>query len=285
MTTLNTTQPSNNIPMQKAQGSPQVLNYNMLGKVGLVGVEVLVGLGLSDRQARVYLALLRAGGGRARVVSKLTGISRQDIYRLFGELHRLGLVRQNLTVPVSFSPTPIAEGTRLLLERKAEETTILTAKATQLAQRLALSAPVVVESRPCFGEVFEGERGKQYKNAIEGAQGCIEFVTSWVRFRQLCFHFEAELKAALKRGVRVRVAVEKPPRHRYPKWITDYSGFELRELLSVPAVALSIFDGVEVAVAFEPTTRLTSGPDLWSRHHGVVAVCCGYFERLWAALG
>ena len=101
---------------------------------GLEGVGVLVGLGLSERQARVYLALLRAGGGRAQVVSDLTAISRQDIYRLFAELQRLGLARQNLTVPVSYTATPIAQGAQLLLERKTEELTTITAKANQLTR-------------------------------------------------------------------------------------------------------------------------------------------------------
>lgn len=52
----------------------------------------------------------------------------------------------------------------------------------------------------------------------------------------------------------------------------------------MPVVAFAIFDGAEVGVAFEPTVSLTVGPDLWSRHLGLLAVCCGYFDRLWAAL-
>jgi len=38
------------------------------------GTGVLVGLGLSERQARVYLALLKSGGAGARVVAGLAGV-------------------------------------------------------------------------------------------------------------------------------------------------------------------------------------------------------------------
>jgi sugar-specific transcriptional regulator TrmB len=265
-----------------------VTNPKSLQGKSLEGVGVLVGLGLSERQAQVYLALLKSGGGRAKIVSGLTGISRQDVYRLFAELLRLGLVRQNLTVPVCYSALPFTEAAGLLLKLKTDDLIATTKKATQLAKKLNQTpAPAAAEPKACFGEVFEDEHGKRYLCALQGAEGCVELVVSWVRFRQLCFHFEGALKNAVKRGVKVRVAVEQPPpRHRFPKWVgaLDGSVFELRTMLCVPAVALAVFDGGEVAVAFESTAGLAGGPDLWSRHGGLVAVCRGYFDGLWAAL-
>jgi len=109
-------------------------------------------------------------------------------------------------------------------------------------------------------------------------------VFSWVRFRQLCFHFEGELKTALKRGVHIRAVVEKPPRHYFPKWISGLASslFELRTMPVSPAAALAIFDGKEVALAFDPAVRVLRGPDLWSSHLGLVAVCKGFFDAQWA---
>jgi sugar-specific transcriptional regulator TrmB len=66
----------------------------------LEGLGVLVGLGLSARQAWVYLALLRVGPVRARVIAGLAGVPRQDVYRLLLELQQLGLVQKNLTAPI-----------------------------------------------------------------------------------------------------------------------------------------------------------------------------------------
>jgi hypothetical protein len=102
----------------------------------------------------------------------------------------------------------------------------------------------------------------------------------------LCFHFETELKTAIKRGVHIRAVVEKPPRHYFPKWISglDSSLFELHTLPDSPAAALAIFDGKEVALAFDPAVRVLRGPDLWSSHLGLVAICRGFFDAQWAKL-
>ncbi|MCL5876424.1 MAG: hypothetical protein M1540_01260 [Candidatus Bathyarchaeota archaeon] len=268
------------------QAAHQSLGYHKLGGVGLVGVEVLVGLGLTGRQARVFLAVLRLGCGRAVDVMGVSLVHHQEIYPLINSLLSLGLIRKHLTKPLTYTAAPFAEVAQQLLQKKTRQLNSLTMQTQQLAERLQTCPRPPQTATPCFGTLFGSEQTKKHHQAIAEAQGSIEFVVSWVRFRQLCFHCEAELKAALKRGVRIRVAVEKPPRHNYPKWIgtLDGSAFELREMAAVPPVAFAIFDGAEVAVAYEPTTRLTLGPDLWSRHPGVVAVCCGYFDRLWAAL-
>ena len=155
------------------------------GYCGLEGVGVLVGLGLSERQARVYLSLLKAGSAGARVVAGLACVPRQEAYGLLSELQRLGLARQNLTVPASYSATPFVEGVRLLLQRKIEEVTTLTEKINQLTSNPAQTQPAApVAPKPCFGEIFEGEGGKHYQTAIEQAQVSVWVVSSWVRFKQ-----------------------------------------------------------------------------------------------------
>ena len=74
----------------KSQFSSEVFSHYGLGTVGLEGVAVLVGLGLSVLQARVYVALLKAGPCRARVVAGLAVINRQEVYRLLVSWSRLG---------------------------------------------------------------------------------------------------------------------------------------------------------------------------------------------------
>lgn len=134
-------------------------------------------------------------------------------------------------------------------------------------------------------KVVGGEKGRGYLTGIQGAEGCFEFVSGWRRFRQFCNFFEDELRVVIGRGVRVRVVVEQPP-CGFPKWIAelDSAVFEVRTMPTAPAVALCIFDGEQIAVAYEPTSRLAGGPDLWSRHTGLVAACRGYFDTLWSAL-
>jgi hypothetical protein len=46
------------------------------------------------------------------------------------------------------------------------------------------------------------------------------------------FYFEEELKAALGRGVRVRVVVERSPKQSFPKWVSALNNpaFELKTM-------------------------------------------------------
>lgn len=271
--------------------TPKALTHQRLctNGVSLEGASVLVGLGLSERQARVYLALLKAGSAKARVVAGLAGVPRQEAYGLLSELQQLGLARQNLTVPVSYSATPFVEGARLLLEQKTEELTTLTMKANQLTGKLAQTKLAVapIASKPCFGEIFEGEGGKQYQTAIEQAVVSVWVVSSWVRFRQFSFRFETELKAALKRDVMLWFVSEKPPSHRLPRWINPdlpkYK-FELKTTPNPPDAAIAIFDGVQAAIAFNKDACITQGIDLWTTHPALVAVCQAYFYRVWGSI-
>lgn len=236
------------------------------------GAGVLVGLGLSERQARVYLALLRFGTARVGAVMGVTGVVRQEVGRLLLELQQMGLVRKNLTAPNTYSAMPFLEATRLLFERKAKEVT---------AQ---LCPPQPVPLPACFGAVFAGEHGTQYQHAIADARGSVEGVFCWVRFRQFCFRFEAELKAALKRGVVLRFAVEKPLNYVLPCWFKSLPKyrFELRTLSNPPDAAIIVFDGKKAAVAFDKDLCFNQGIDLWTTHRGLVAVCGAYFCRVWA---
>lgn len=80
------------------------------------GVDVLVGLGLTDRQARVYLSLLKIGAARVRAIAEAAQFNRQEVYSLLASLHQLGLVQQSLTVPVNYTAIPIAVAIKILLD-------------------------------------------------------------------------------------------------------------------------------------------------------------------------
>jgi hypothetical protein len=141
-----------------------------------------------------------------------------------------------------------------------------------------------VEASPCFGTVFEAEGGRHYLKAIAEAQGSIEGVFSWVRFRQFSFRFEAELRAALKRDVALRFVAEKPDGHCLPRWIGPLPKyrFELRTLLNPPDAAIVLFDGAQVAIAFDRNVCVTQGIDLWTAHPALTAAYQAYFYRVWA---
>ena len=289
MKTINITPSHSGQIHLKSPFSSEVFSHCSLGATGLEGVAVLVSLGLTGRQARVYLALLKAGDARAQVVAGLAVVHRQEVYRLLEGLAQLGLVQQNVSVPTSYGATPLAEGIKLLLEHKASELTVMSEKAawlTRILDKTKRFAPVAVAPKPCFGVVCEADRGKKYLSAIQETQHTIEAVTSWVRFKKLCFLFETQFTDVLKRGVTVHIVTEKPPNHHFPKWVRTAllkdSGFELKILQGPPAAVITIFDQTSAAIAFNPNTSLTKGPDLWTTNPALTTPCQAYFNTTWA---
>jgi Predicted transcriptional regulators len=265
------------------QNLPQSDNY-----FGSEGVDVLVGLGLSSRQSRVYLALIAAGTCGARVVARLAGVPRQEVYGLLIELQQFGLVRQNLTAPISYTPIPLLDTLKLLLEQKTNDLNVITRKANLLADKLnptSRAGTINLPTKPCFGIVSQGERGKKYQEAIEQAQHSIDSLISWVRFKQWCFYFERQLIDALRKEVIIRIVTEKPLNYRLPKWVhptqQKYPNFELKTLPSTPEAVVTIFDHTQIALAYSPNSRFTKGPDLWSNHPAFLAAYQTYFNSIW----
>ena len=278
---LTTTQVSQALPHQRSS----------IGAVGLEGVEVLADLGLTGRQARVYLALLKTGDAKAQAIAGLAVVHRQEVYRLLEGLAQLGLVQLNVSVPKSYVATPLAEGIKLLLEHKASELSVMSQKAawlTRILDKTKYLAPAAVAPKPCFGVVCEADRGKKYLRAIQETQHTIEAVTSWVRFKKCCFLFETQLMDALKRDVTIRIVTEKPPNHHLPKWVRTAllkdSNFKLKILPTPPAAAITLFDQTRAAIALNPNTSLPKGPDLWTTTPALLMPCQTYFNSFWKDL-
>ncbi|MCL5876184.1 MAG: hypothetical protein M1540_00005, partial [Candidatus Bathyarchaeota archaeon] len=198
----------------------------------------------------------------------------------------LGLVKRCLTVPTRFTAVPIAEGTGLLIEHRLAELNLVTKRAMCLTKKLSqIMQPNQTEDPSSFGVVSEAEGGKNYQTAIEKTQHRVQAVMSWVQFRQLCFLFESALSGAIKRGVAVEVLTEKPPVHCLPEWVkaalVKYPNFKLKTTPEPPSAALTVFDGAQAAVAFNPSSRLTKGPELWTGHPALVAACQAFFWDKW----
>ncbi len=113
------------------------------GYCGLEGLGVLVGLGLSELQARVYLATLKLGDGKASAVVKLSLVNHQEIHQLIDDLQELGLI-QKTADPSTLTAVPFTEAATLLLQKK-------TSKLTTFLQQNSLCTHA--SSGSCFGVV------------------------------------------------------------------------------------------------------------------------------------
>jgi sugar-specific transcriptional regulator TrmB len=201
------------------------INRKMVFTIGIEEVNDLMALGLAGRQARVYLALLKTGNAaKAKAIADLSLVNRQEIYRIIDSLQQIGLVKRNLTAPTTFTATPITEATKLLLQQKTSELSVMCQKAKQLTKKLKqvnfCLNPAVSSAKPCLGTVSEGDRGKKYRQAIENTKHTIEAVTNWKRFKQTTTRFETQLQNHSKTRNHPH-SNRKTPNQPLPKWINQ----------------------------------------------------------------
>ncbi len=110
--------------------------------------QALQSLGFSEREATVYLALLRLGEAPAGELIKQTGLHRELVYGALERLGKLGYVR---TVEKRKIRHFIAEDPELLVKRARQKAV--------LATKLGLKLKSIYRKQPVTVRIYEGAAG------------------------------------------------------------------------------------------------------------------------------
>jgi sugar-specific transcriptional regulator TrmB len=251
-------------------------------------VQTLTCLGLTLCQARVYLALARSGMSTAKTISKVSKVTREDIYRIMPTLQKLGLVEKVITKPAKFKATSIQDAVSILLEHRTKEHSELHAKTKKLLQNFKENnaKTTILEEEPQFVLIPKKEALHQRRmKATQNAQTSIDVVTSWKRFQRAMISYAETLKKAVERGVKIRVVLEKPEgKNSLPEAIQASKknpSVIVRCIPAHPTAVVMVYDRKEVFIITSPTARLTESPALWSNNPSLVELAQNYFETLW----
>jgi len=277
----------------KTAPSPaQFLSYYKPGGVGVNEIDVLTELGLSNRQARVYLTILKLHEAKAKTIADHSSVNRQEIYRIIEDLEQIGLVQRNVCVPTTFSATPITEVANVLLAQKTNQLTNLRQKTNLLIKKLQLAHNTTLgncaDKKPRIGTVFEADRAKKYTQTIHATNKTIDITASCKRFKQIINLLEIPLQTALSNGVVIRMVIEKSPAQLLPSRMINKqsqaipTSLKVKMLFGCPTAAIAIFDQTTAAIAFDPHVNLSKGPDLWTDNPTLVSLCHAYFDNIWA---
>jgi sugar-specific transcriptional regulator TrmB len=251
-------------------------------------VKTLTCLGLTERQAKVYLALLLTGAAKAETISKASLVHRQEIYRVVSALQKLGLVEIQLCTPTLFRAIPIDDALNILIRCKKNEFDKTVGKTRSLAEKLNKnfheSIPI---KNPSFAIVSNDDRGKKLVEALENSTLKVDVIMTWRRFRQN-FVISSHLKRIKSRNIMLRLIIEKPKNESLPKWASKLSekntGIKLKTILQAPPVVLWLFDSDQVALVVNHDGKSTAESYLWSNSSDLVALAQGYFEYAWEKL-
>jgi sugar-specific transcriptional regulator TrmB len=248
--------------------------------------ETLTELGLTLNQARIYVALL--GSERlltAKEISKITSITRQDVYRIMPTLQNIGLVEKSITAPTMFKPTPLKLGVSILMENKMQQYNELINKANKLSSKSETKNQQPAEENPEFILIPGNQAVIQKINNVTGnVQLSLDIVTSRKRFPRAVVEFFDSRMQSLQRGVKIRVVSEKLTSINMAleeiMSIEKQAGAVTRFLSAPPPALILLIDEKEVMIITSATGTLETSA-LWSTNPSLIALGKSYFENMW----
>ena len=174
-------------------------------------IRILMRLGLTSSQAKVYLALLRLGQATGKALSQHSKVARQEVYRVLAELQEKGLVEKIIAAPTEFKPIPIEDCLSILIKRKEKKISEIKIEATKLLQQFKENKEnTIQEYEPQFILVPEKEAYlRRFINAIENTQTSCCMILHWNCFRYGMIEDTELWKKTVEKGVKIRFIVYK----------------------------------------------------------------------------
>jgi len=249
-------------------------------------VLMLTRLGLNSNQARVYVALFLSGLSTAKTISKNSGVARSDVYRVMATLEKLSLVERVISAPCKFRAISMHDAVSVLMERRMKETSELQAKAREILKKPKYNAMMALEEDETkFSLVSEQLTVRWEKKTLENVQRSYDAVTSWRNPHAVMFIGMEGIAEALKRGVEIRVIIDKPDEEKLlsdiMKHLKKYSTFKIRYLLNAPKALMSVYDKKEAWVCTCTHPVLEECPTLWTDNSCLLSILQDYFDILW----
>lgn len=251
-------------------------------------VRLLVELGLTVGEAKVFSALARNGPASVKELSKGLGFACEKAYRFIFRLYEKGLVEVIVHSPEVFRAVSEEAAFGVLIGHRRAETWLLAFKIQETVCALQKNADFSVEED--VKAVILPPGAIQHVRVTDEIKRCevsADFVMPWEGFLKWCRLFaQDEARLCQSRGVTLRVVTGQncfkdslitclPPVD--PDW-----GIEVWFLPYNPVVGLALFDFKRVCFSTFPNKKVLDAPVLWSTDSYLTETAVDYFEYLLA---
>lgn len=257
--------------------------------------DILSEFGLTENQAKVFIATTRLGNPTVSEVAEESNVRREEVYRLLPELEKMGLIERLLGKPLRLkTPDPQSAITTLVnLEKEKAQDRIASLSHKSKAFIQSLGHTVVEHSSEAafeseFSLIYEKEsvRVKIFEMISQSTQQLDIMFTRTDLIWFISTQGEA-LQEASNRGVKIRLLCEPPlGRDRLPKIIKrrfqDDDKIRMKYLLN-PTTFYLVVDKLQLMFITSGAHHLPSGSCLWTNNKGLVTLSCSNFEEHWHA--
>jgi sugar-specific transcriptional regulator TrmB len=255
-------------------------------------VETLEKLGLTQLQAKIYLATLTLQRATAIKISTIANVARPDVYRIMPSLEELGLLRKLITTPTMFEATPLRNACQILVQKKRDQYSQIQHESEELIRQYAeknhSQTPDMVDDS--FSLIASKELWHDKFTAIvKASQVSIDVIGEWTSLASIALGNPQIYLDPLQRGLAVKVITNKATdQHIIDVWreLTSrkFPNLEIQLIHERPPINGMIFDRKTATMCVRSTPTIDWTPSLWSDNTEFVKVMVGYFESLWAKI-
>ena len=251
--------------------------------------DLLMGLGLTPNQAKVYQTILKTGSATVIQIAKSSSVRREDVYKVLPALEKMGLAEKLLGKPALIRATPVAGAlASLILDEKvkSDERIATMKKKFQTLSKAKWAEPLVVgEEESLYALIPEGKAIiAKLSNLISDLKSDVLWIAN---LKEIC-HFTSllstEIAGAVHKGVKFQEIIEDfKPEESQIEQVKRTLYFELASIRfhCEPLNRFAIFDGKEALIS---TTRKNVTEDtsaLWTTDANLIGVLKGYFDTGW----
>jgi len=249
--------------------------------------DLLLGLGLSFNQARVYLAILKLEKTTVGQVAKFSKVRREDVYRLLPSLEKMGLVERLLGKPTQIRATPISDALTLLVSEEKNRFEDRLSGMRSSVQRLSLKdwkqqLPgeasiyiLIAEKKAILAKTSE---------LIGNSKKEVALIADKARIIPVLSQFSDECRLAIKKGAQIRLIFE----GECPEGLLKEKVQKLIDGASVqakfhrePLNHFIMSDDKEALITTSKETGLGESPSLWTNNSNLIGVLRTGFESDW----
>jgi PAS domain S-box-containing protein len=246
----------------------------------------LVDYGLSNAQAKIYLALLETGLASVSEISKKSNVARPDTYRTLLELHQTGLVEKMIGKPTMYQPLHITDAISVLNSKREKESLDLTRRSKELIKHVGQKENNDTNTECGEFVLIHGDEAIELKlkNLIENVQESICSIIPGTRLQHWVEDNYEIVAKTLERNVHVCVISEcSSSQHVLNKFneLKINPLFEIRNMTEKFNFLLRIFDGKIVLIRTQPKNGFDQALAICSNNTSLLEMAQNYFNTVW----
>ncbi len=250
------------------------------------GIGVLVKLGLTSTQAKIYLSLLAIGKSDAKSLTKFSMISRQDVYQTLSELFELSLIEKVVTKPTEYQAIPPKVCLEVLAQRRERVTLEINQSAKRIFNEFTRKNEKLSKENPQLLLIPKEEPVLlNAQDLVKCARKTIQVITPSQKMSAWIQDETSSFLNALKRNVKFQFITDFPKNTKsWQKTLAPFENepnFELKYIPEPPLASFGIYDSEKMLLELAADGNYLGSQVIVTENASMVEMASSHFEVMW----